>query len=97
MYFSADDFTAPVRAVDKPLRFSISDVYKSVTGGLCAAGTLKAGALTPSTKVIVQPQGENANVKALSADEISVLCALAGDTVTCILSGIEINNLGVGK
>ena len=45
----------------------------------------------------MQPQGENANVKALSADEISVLCALAGDTVTCILSGIEINNLGVGK
>ncbi|KAG8190552.1 hypothetical protein JTE90_014032 [Oedothorax gibbosus] len=92
-----DGFHPPERPVDKPLRMCVGDVFKGMTGGLCAAGKIEAGFLKNGDKVLVMPAAESAVVKGITTDERSLAYGFAGDQVVLQLSGVDINNLVYGS
>ncbi|KAF9347262.1 hypothetical protein BGX26_001248 [Mortierella sp. AD094] len=66
-----DKLDAPTRAVEKPFRMSVTDVFKG-TGGVSAAGRLEAGHVQVGEAIMVMPGSELAVVKSNNG---SVLCA----------------------
>lgn len=62
-YLFLDSFKPPERAVSKPLRLCVSDVYKSTGSGFSIVGRVETGQLRVGDKVLVQPQGEIAQIK----------------------------------
>ena len=44
---------------------SVTDIFKGQGAGFSVAGTIQAGCVQPSDKVLVMPQGELATVKGL--------------------------------
>lgn len=58
-----DNFKAPERAITKPFRMSICDIYKGLVGGISVAGRVEAGVVVPSQKVLVMPAAEPCTVK----------------------------------
>ncbi|KAG0012360.1 HBS1-like protein, partial [Entomortierella chlamydospora] len=74
-----DKLDAPTRAVEKPFRMSVTDVFKG-TGGVCAAGRLEAGHVQVGEAIMIMPGGELAVVKTMEVNDEptsngSVLCA----------------------
>ncbi|CAL1277896.1 unnamed protein product [Larinioides sclopetarius] len=92
-----DNFKPPERLVDKPFRLCVGDVFKGTTGGFCAAGKIEAGFVKSGDKVLAMPAGEQAVVKAISADERSLTYGFAGDHVMLQLSGVDFNNVSTGS
>ncbi|GBM49231.1 HBS1-like protein [Araneus ventricosus] len=92
-----DNFKPPERLVDKPFRLCVGDVFKGTTGGFCAAGKIEAGFVKNGDKVLAMPAGEQAVVKAISADERSLAYGFAGDHVMLQLSGVDFNNVFTGS
>jgi len=62
-YLFLDSFKPPERAISKPLRLCISDVYKSSGSGFSIVGRVETGHLRVGDKVMVQPQGEIVQIK----------------------------------
>lgn len=62
-YLLIDSFKPPERAISKPLRLCISDVYKSSGSGFSIVGRIETGQLRIGDKVLVQPQGEISQIK----------------------------------
>lgn len=91
-----DNFKCPERPVNKPLRFSVNDIYKSTGSGFCVSGHVETGMVSIGDKVLVLPQNEVAVVKGLQADDMSIVNAFAGDHISLTLSGIDQQNVGVG-
>ncbi|XP_043229134.1 HBS1-like protein isoform X2 [Amphibalanus amphitrite] len=92
-----DSFPAPERAVDRPLRLFVQDVFKGQQqSALSMAGRIDAGMLQVADKVTVMPHGETATVKGISIDEMPVQSAFAGDHVTVTLSGVDPQSQTVG-
>ncbi|XP_015178856.1 PREDICTED: HBS1-like protein isoform X3 [Polistes dominula] len=91
-----DNFKCPERPVNKPLRFSVNDIYKGTGSGFCVSGHVETGMVCIGDKVLVQPQNEVAVVKGLQADDMSIVNAFAGDHISLTLSGIDQQNVGVG-
>lgn len=82
-----DKFQPAQRAIDKPLRLPIRDVFRSQRGGTAVGGKLEAGALKPGTRVLVLPAGEPATVKAVEVDGAAADFARAGDSADVTLTG----------
>jgi elongation factor 1 alpha-like protein len=91
-----DGFKIPERAIDKPFRMSISDVFKGATSGFCVSGRIEAGTLSVNDKVLVCPNKENAQVKTIQIDDMPCTNAFAGDQIAVTLSGIDVANLSIG-
>lgn len=62
LYF-VDSFKPPERAVSKPLRMCVSDVFKSSGSGFSIVGRIETGQLRVGDKILVQPLGEIAQIK----------------------------------
>lgn len=58
-----DEFSAPERAIAKPLRLTVTDVFKGLTGGFCVAGLIETGCIQSGDKVLVMPIEEQMTVK----------------------------------
>lgn len=72
--YVADKFRVPERPISKPLRVSVSDVFKGTGSGFCVAGRVETGIVQAGDKVLVQPQNEIALVKSkLSQNMFSTL------------------------
>lgn len=91
-----DNFKTPSRPLSKPLRMSVSDIYRSAGSGYCVAGRVETGVLLAGEKLMVQPQNEVATVKAVYVDEMSVNAAYAGDNVSVTLLNYDQQSLSVG-
>ncbi|XP_017304218.1 HBS1-like protein isoform X3 [Diaphorina citri] len=91
-----DNFKTPSRPLTKPLRMSVSDIYKSTGSGYCIAGRVETGVILAGEKVMVQPQNEVTTVKAVYVDEMSVSAAYAGDNVSVTLLNYDQQNVSVG-
>lgn len=87
------------RSIDKPLRFCISDVFKSAQiAGISIAGKVEAGTVKTGDKVLLVPSNETGQVKSiLISDEQSVQMAFAGDSCTLNVANVDINNINVGN
>ncbi|KAI0113296.1 P-loop containing nucleoside triphosphate hydrolase protein [Daldinia grandis] len=84
------------RALDKPLRLTISEVYRTAQSPLTISGRIDAGSVQVGDALIVQPSGEKAYVKSLELDHESVDWAVAGQNVVIHLSNIEPIHVRVG-
>ncbi|KAF9927049.1 HBS1-like protein [Mortierella alpina] len=91
-----DKLAAPTRPVEKPLRMSVTDVFKG-TGGVAAAGRLEAGHIQLGEAIMVMPGSVMATVKTLEVNDEPVRWAAAGDSVLLTLSGVEILQVSNGS
>ncbi|XP_051172070.1 protein HBS1 [Leptopilina boulardi] len=91
-----DNFKCPERPIDKPLRFSVNDIFKGTSSGFCISGHVETGLLSIGDKVVILPQNESAQVKGIQIDESPTTHAFAGDQPTLILSGVEQQNIAIG-
>jgi len=90
-----DSLQLPERSMEKPLRISISDVFKAPgTNAISVTGRVEAGYVSKDDQVLLMPGNEIVTVKSLEMHEQSMKSAMAGDTVTIALTGIEKEHLG---
>ncbi|KAH8666764.1 P-loop containing nucleoside triphosphate hydrolase protein [Xylariales sp. PMI_506] len=84
------------RALDKPLRMTISEVYKSAQSPLTISGRIDAGSLQTGDALIIQPSGEKAYIKSLELDSEPADWAVAGQNVVIHLINIDPVHVRVG-
>jgi elongation factor 1 alpha-like protein len=84
------------RALEKPLRMSISEVYRTMQSPVTVSGRLDAGSLQMGDALLVQPSGEKAFVKSLQVDDAPAEWAVAGQNVVLHLSHIDPIHVRVG-
>jgi elongation factor 1 alpha-like protein len=78
------------RAVEKPLRMTIGDVFKAgVQNSLSISGRLDSGSLQVGDDVVVMPSGEKAYIKGIEVDLEQSDWAVAGQNVVLHLSDID--------
>lgn len=92
-----DKFKAVERPMDKPFRLIISDVFKGLGSGFSVAGRVSSGSVQAGDRVLVQPAGDLAVVKALTMDDSDNTCGFAGDHVTVVLTGMDMAHVNVGS
>lgn len=92
-----DNFKLPERSIDRPLRMSVSDIYKGTGSGFCISGRIETGVLSINDRVLVGASREQAQTKALQIDEIPQTNAFAGDQVSVTLSGVDMSTVSVGS
>lgn len=63
MFIFSDKFKVPERPVSKPLRLTVSDIFKGTGSGFCLSGRVETGMIQAGDKVLVQPQNLIALVK----------------------------------
>ena len=92
-------FRPSERPIDKPLRFCISDIYKSQqTSNISLSGKVESGSVKVNDKVCIVPANESGIVKSITSnDEVSLQTAFAGDSVVLNLANVDINNISVGN
>lgn len=93
----SDNFKVPERAIDKPFRMSVSDVYKGATGGFSVAGRIETGVLCLNDRVLVCPIREVATIKQILIDEAAQTSAFAGDQISVALTGVDVSSVSVGS
>jgi len=93
-----DSFQPPERAINKPLRISISDVFKGTgSGAINVNGRIESGYVCKDDQILVMPGNEVATVKVLEINETATKIAVAGDNVTIGLAGIEKEHIGLSS
>ncbi|KAG4032684.1 hypothetical protein MFRU_006g01510 [Monilinia fructicola] len=92
------DHSEPVaRALNKPLRLTISDVFRgSGQNPISVSGRIEAGSLQVGDPLLVQPSGQKCYVKGLELDSETVDWAVAGQIITIHLSDIDPIHLRIG-
>ncbi|KAF9121855.1 HBS1-like protein [Mortierella sp. 14UC] len=91
-----DKLDAPTRAVEKPFRMSVTDVFKG-TGGISTAGRLEAGHVQIGEAIMIMPGSEMAVVKNMEVNDEPTRWAAAGDSVLLTLSGIDLPQVSTGS
>ncbi|WAR23246.1 HBS1L-like protein [Mya arenaria] len=91
-----DKFKPVPRAVDRPVRIMVSDVFKGQQGsGLTAAGKVVSGSVQIGDRLAVMPAAEYCIVKSITNNEEAVNFAFSGDHVIVGVAGIDITNIVV--
>lgn len=85
-----------VRALAKPLRMTISEVYRTMQSPVTIAGRIDAGSVQMGDAVLIQPSSEKAYVKSIQADDAPVDWAVAGQNIVLHLSHIDPIHVKVG-
>ena len=85
------DKSEPINhAIDKPLRMTISDVFRgSVQNPLSVSGRVEAGNLQIGDATLVMPSGEVAYIKGIEVDDDPQYWAVAGQNVVLHLTDID--------
>jgi elongation factor 1 alpha-like protein len=92
------DTSEPVKyALDKPLRLTISDVFRGgAQNPLSVSGRLEAGSLQTGDQVQVMPSAEKAFIRSLEVDDEPRDWAVAGQNVVINLTDIDQMHLKTG-
>lgn len=104
-----DAVAPPKRAVDKPTRVCVTDVYKGMSSGVFLGAKVVSGKLECKQKLVVLPPNETCEVKSVEIKSsgsatssggqtrlTSTDRAFAGDMVSCVVLGVEMNKLHRG-
>ena len=84
-----DTFAPPERLLDRPLRMSVADVYRSQALGACTVGgKIECGSVMPGERVLLLPMGESAVVRGVTVGGQSARIARAGENVEIGLQGL---------
>lgn len=92
-----DSFRPPERPVTKSTRIIISDIFKGQVAGVCIAARIDTGFVQLGQRLTILPSAEQCSVKSILLDEEPVNQAFAGDSVTLILLGCDVNNISIGS
>ncbi|XP_060565439.1 HBS1-like protein isoform X3 [Ruditapes philippinarum] len=92
-----DKFKPVARPVDKPLRITVSDVFKGMGSGYTVTGKVVSGSVQIGDRVTVMPANEYAMVKGIGINDEAVNYAFAGDSVSVVITGIDITHVSVGS
>lgn len=91
-----DSESMSARALKKPFRLAISEIFRSQQGTTTLAGRIDAGTTQLGEVVSVQPSGETAYIKSIMVDKDSQEWAVAGQNVTIGLTDIDPIHIRVG-
>jgi elongation factor 1 alpha-like protein len=93
-----DDSEPSRRAIELPLRMTISEIAKISSNNNTASisGRLDSGSLQVGDKIIIQPSSEAASIKSLDADNQPADWAVAGQIVTLDITGLDPAHLHAG-
>ncbi|KIX03946.1 translation elongation factor Tu [Rhinocladiella mackenziei CBS 650.93] len=84
-------------ALDKPLRMTISDVFRgAVQNPLSVSGRVEAGNIQIGEQVVIMPSGEKAQIRSLEVDEEPHDWAVAGQNVVLNLTDVDPIHLKTG-
>lgn len=86
-----DKIRQPERMVEKPTRVCVTDVFKGMSSGVFLGGKLVSGKLESKQKLILLPPGETCEIKQVEVRDSRAQRAFAGDIVTTVATGIEMN------
>lgn len=84
------------RPLQKAFRMAISEIWKSPLGHVTVSGKIDTGTTQIGDALVVQPSGEEAYVKTIMADADLRDWAVAGESVSIFLTGIDPAHLRVG-
>lgn len=84
------------RALKKPFRMAISEVFRSQLGTTTIAGRIDSGSIQIGDLVLVQPSGEEAYIKSIMVDSDVQDWAVAGQSVSIALTNIDPIHIRVG-
>lgn len=92
-------FKSYERPIDKPLRFCISDVYKSPqSSAISIAGKVETGTVKVGDRVLILPSNQIGQVKNIYVnDEQSLQLCFSGDSVVLNLPNIDMTNISIGN
>jgi len=90
-----DALKTPERAVEKPFRMSISDVFKGQSG-VSLTGRLEAGLVVREDRVLCSPLNEICYVKGVLVEQLDGQTGYAGDHITLTVSGPEQSSFYAG-
>lgn len=100
-----DAFEPPLRALEKPLRLSVTDFFKgganiSVGGGsgaVTVVGRIESGWIQLGETVQIMPIQESGTVKSIEHNDETVSCAFAGDAVMVTIQGPDVAHMAIGN
>ncbi|POR38479.1 HBS1-like protein [Tolypocladium paradoxum] len=84
------------RALKKPFRMSISEVFRSQQGTTTLAGRVDSGTVQIGDAILVQPSGESGYIKSIMVDTDAQDWAVAGQSVSMALTNIDPVHIRVG-
>lgn len=84
------------RALRKPLRMAISEVFRSQQGTTTLSGRVDAGTTQVGDVLVVQPSGETAYIKSIVVDNENQDWAVAGQNINIALTNIDPMHIKVG-
>ncbi|KJZ69340.1 hypothetical protein HIM_11262 [Hirsutella minnesotensis 3608] len=84
------------RALTKPFRMPISEVFRSQQGTTTLAGRIDCGTIQVGDGVLLQPSGESAYIKSIVVDTDNQDWAVAGQSVSIALTNIDPIHIRVG-
>ncbi|KAI0698632.1 P-loop containing nucleoside triphosphate hydrolase protein [Cytidiella melzeri] len=92
-----DCLEPPSRDLTAPLRFPISNVFKSQSTGTAVTGRVCSGLVQVGERLRVLPGDETAIVKAIQAETENLQWAAAGFNVTIYLTSVDPIHLNIGS
>ncbi|KAM0478516.1 hypothetical protein ACHAPX_005105 [Trichoderma viride] len=84
------------RALKKPFRMAISEIFRSQQGTTTLAGRIDSGTIQIGDAVLVQPSGESAYIKSIMLDTEAKDWAVAGQNVSVALTNIDPIHIKIG-
>lgn len=91
-----DSEPSTTRALQKPFRMAISEVFRSQQGTATIAGRVDSGSIQIGDALLVQPSGEQAFIKSIMTDSEMQDWAVAGQSISIALAEIDPVHLRVG-
>ncbi|MBD3388290.1 MAG: translation elongation factor EF-1 subunit alpha [Candidatus Altiarchaeales archaeon] len=91
-----DNFTAPEKPVDKPLRLPVQDVYTITGVGTVPVGRVECGMMKPGDKIIFMPANVTGEVKTVEMHHEQLPKAEPGDNVGFNVRGVGKNDVKRG-
>lgn len=88
---AVDKIKEPERMVDKPTRVCIADVFKGMSSGVFLGGKVVSGRIESKQKLILLPPSETCEIKQVEVRDTKESRAFAGNIVTAVAVGIDIN------
>ncbi|XP_051910323.1 elongation factor 1-alpha-like [Hippocampus zosterae] len=91
-----DSVQVPVRALNKPLRLPLQDVYKIGGVGTVPVGKIETGVLKPGMTLTFSPAKVTAEVKSIEMHHQGLDAALPGHNVGFNIKNVSVKNLRRG-
>ncbi|KAM0527048.1 hypothetical protein ACHAP6_002704 [Verticillium nonalfalfae] len=91
-----EDSEPLARALEKPFRMSISEIFKSQQSQLTISGRIESGTVQTGESIVVQPSGEPASIRSIEVDTEIQDWAVAGQNVSLGVYGIDPIHIRVG-